>query len=127
MDFKLLLDEVIDRGERIKKDVLDELFKSKTVHDLVTSKSFVAAVSKILETKDEVKKVIGKQVKHIFDVMDVPTKAELRKLGQQIGRLESEIGRVDRKRLAIKALQKHKNVKGKIRSVKTTARKKKVG
>lgn len=56
MKIKTILDEAMNKGEKIKSEMIHELLKSKTVHDLVTNKNFIHAVTRIIETKDEVKK-----------------------------------------------------------------------
>lgn len=113
MKFKSILDEALDRGERFKKDLLNELFNSKTVHDLVSNAHFISAITRVIETKDEIAKALYKQVKNIFEMMDVPTKAELRKLGVDIGKAEKALEQMGRKAIAIKVLQKTSSPKKK--------------
>ncbi|MBF0107174.1 MAG: hypothetical protein HQM16_17830 [Deltaproteobacteria bacterium] len=121
MKIKNIIDSALVKGEKLTTDVLNELFKSKTIQDLVTNKNFVNAVTKIMATKEEAKKVISKQVKTIFDVMDVPTKAELKKIASKIGGLEKIIDTVGRKKIAVSVLKKSKKVS---RSVKKRPQKK---
>ncbi len=123
MKFKSILDEALDRGERFKKDLLSELFNSKTVHDLVSNAHFITAITRVIETKDEIAKVLYKQVKNIFDMMDVPTKAELRKLGVDIVKAEKALEQMGRKAIAIKVLQKSSGPKKKKSNPKKAAAK----
>jgi hypothetical protein len=94
MNFKDILDEVRDRGEKLKGEILDELIKSKTLNQIVSNKNFINAVSRVIETKDEVKRAIQGQVKSLFQVMDVPNKHELFKIGGKISELEKLIARL---------------------------------
>lgn len=106
MKLKSFFDDAIDRGEKLKSNLVNELFNSKTVQDLVSNSHFVNAVSRIIETKDEITRVIGKQVKNVFEMMDVPTRDELKRLGLDIGRIEKIIDKVGRNQIAVKVLSK---------------------
>lgn len=106
MKLKSIFDDALDRGEKLKTGLVNELFNSKTVQDLVSNSHFVSAVSRIIETKDEITRVIGKQVKTVFEMMDVPTRAELKRIGLDIGRIEKIIDKVGRNRIAVKVLTK---------------------
>lgn len=88
MYFKSLLGEALDKGEKIGSEVVEELMKSKTIHDFVTSKNFATTVAKLIETKDEIKRVIGNQVSAIFDLMDLPTRNEIKRIASKVGSLE---------------------------------------
>lgn len=106
MNLKTFIDEAINRGEKIKAEVLSEILQSKTIQEIVTNKNFISAVSRMLETKDEVKKVIGRQVKVVFDMMDVPTKNDLLRIGGQVANLERIVEKVGRSQIAVKVLPK---------------------
>lgn len=106
MNLKTFIDEAINRGEKIKAEVLSEILQSKTIQEIVTNKNFISAVSRMLETKDEVKKVIGRQVKMVFDMMDVPTKNDLLRIGGQVANLERIVEKVGRSQIAVKILPK---------------------
>lgn len=106
MNFKLFLDEALSRGAKIKDDVLNELFKSKTIKELANNKTFIHAITRILETKEEAKKAIDRQVKNIFDTMNVPTKKDLRDIGRHITRLEKIVERIGRRKIKVKPLAK---------------------
>lgn len=118
MNIKTLLDEAMERGEKIKAEVVSEILKSKTLHELVSNQGFITAVSRIIETKDEVKRVIGRQVKSVFHLMDVPTKEDVKRLGVQLTKLEKAVDDIGRKRMQVKTLASHRNGGGKKRSAK---------
>lgn len=106
MNLKTFIDEAINRGEKIKAEVLSELLQSKTIQEIVTNRNFINAISRMIETKDEVKKVIGRQVKMVFEMMDVPTKHDLSRIGGQVANLEKIVEKVGRSQIAIKVLPK---------------------
>ncbi len=120
MNFKYILDEAINRGEKIKQEVIAEILKSKTIQEIVMNKNFVKAVTRLIETKEEVKKVINKQVKTIFDMMDVPTQRDLLKIGKKLTKLESILNRVGRKTIPVKSLKKTKSSTKRKKTIKKT-------
>jgi len=127
MNFKSLLDEAIERGERMKDEVLDELLKSKTLHEVVSNRNFIKAISRVIETKEEIKRTISKQVKSIFLVMDVPTKSEIAKIGNHIVKLENIISKLGEKKIPVKSLRKTKTktkTKSKAKPTRKTAKRK---
>ena len=126
MNFKTLLDEAINRGEKIKAEVLSELFKSKTIQELVSNKNFIKAITRLIETKEEVKKVISKQIKIVFDMMEVPTKGDLLNIGKQLSKLEAMIHSVGSKKIPVNVLKKKKAAPARKKAIKkkTTKRKK---
>jgi len=91
MNFSQLLDEVKSRGEKIKREILDEVVKSKTLNLIVSNENFVRAVSSMIATKREVKKVLDRQVKSLIKTMEVVTKRDLSQVLVQIKNVEKAI------------------------------------
>lgn len=106
MNFKDLLDEALARGEKLKDEILEELVKSKTLNRLVSNPNFASAVGRVIETTDEVKKVIQKQVKGLFQVMNVPSRQDLARVGHKISEMERSIERMGSKKIPVKRLSK---------------------
>lgn len=109
MNFKDLLDEVKVRGEKLKGEILDEIVNSKALLQVVSNKNFVTAVSRVIETKDEVKKVIQKQMKNLFQAMDVPSKVDFSKIGQKLSEMESSIEKLGIAKVAARSNGKTKS------------------
>ncbi|MBU0504575.1 MAG: hypothetical protein ABII18_06790 [bacterium] len=126
MNFKLLLDEAINRGEKIKTEVLAEVLKSKAIKEIVSNKNFISAVTRIIETKDEVKKVIDKQVKTIFDVMDVPTQKDMLNITKQLKKYEQLLSKFTGHKVSTKPVKKAQKVAKKKVAKKKTVTKKRV-
>lgn len=104
MDIKSIFDEAISRGEKFKSEVVGEILNSKTFQDIISNKNFIKAVSTVIQTKDEVKRVISTQVKHIFEVMDVPSKDELLNVAKKLSHMEKVIEKIGRSRIAVSIL-----------------------
>lgn len=125
MKIKSIIDDALDRGEKIKEDVLNELFKSRTIQDLVSNTHFVKAISRVIETKEEISRSLNKQIKSIFQAMDVPTKADLKKIGRELTKLEKLIDKVGGKKISVKTLPKTKKTTGKKTKTKSKVKSKK--
>jgi hypothetical protein len=104
MDIKSIFDEALSRGEKIKSEVVGEILNSKTFQDIISNKNFIKAVSTVIQTKDEVKRAISSQVKHIFQVMDVPSKDELLNVAKKLSHMEKVIEKIGRSRIAVSIL-----------------------
>lgn len=91
MTFTQLLDELKTRSEKIKQEVLEEVVKSKTLNRIISNENFIRAVSTVISTKREVKKVLNKQIKSLIKTMEVVTHSDLSKLVQQLKNLEAGI------------------------------------
>ena len=119
LNLKDLLDEAMSRGDKIKDEVLNDLMKSKAVHQLVGNKHFIKALSQVLQTKDELQKTLNKQVHGVLKLMEIPTKKEINRLSREIASLEKKLAKK-------KAASKTKTTKKKTSKKKTTTKKKTV-
>lgn len=108
MNLKAILDEAKSRGEKLKNEVIAELLKSKTLSEIVSNKHFITALTRVIQTKDEVKKTLNTQIKAILDVMDVPSKEDIMGIAGKLGSLEKIIDKVGRKTIGINILPKFK-------------------
>lgn len=104
MDIKSIFDEAISRGEKFKSEIVNEILSSRTLQDIVGNKNFIRAISTVIQTKDEVKRVISSQVKSIFNVMDVPSKDDLINVAKKISHMEKVIEKIGRSRIAVSIL-----------------------
>jgi len=91
MNFTQLLEELKSRGEKIKQEVLEEVVKSKTLNRIIANENFIRAVSTVITTKREVKKVLNKQIKSLIKTMEVVTHSDLSQLVKQLKNLEAGI------------------------------------
>ncbi|MCP5463693.1 MAG: hypothetical protein H7A33_01580 [Deltaproteobacteria bacterium] len=120
MNLKAILDEALQKSEKVKEEVLKEVLKSKTIKEITANRNFVNAIARIIETKDDVKKVINKQVHNVFSVMDVPSQKDIKKIANKLSNLEDLIDILGSKTVRVSSLKKSK-------SKKTASSKKKTG
>ena len=106
MTFKDFFDEALVKGEHIKDEILSELTKSKFLNELLKSDHFAKAVSSVIRTKHEVAKSIRKNVQAMFQVMAVPTKADLNSLEHKLDNLEKTLDKVAKRVITVRSLKK---------------------
>lgn len=97
MRWKNLLDEAFQKGEQVKEELLVELVHSKMVNELLKSDKFARAVTTLMQTKEEVTKLIQKQVKHILQFIDIPSRSDLEAMDHKLSRLSHELDRVNQR------------------------------
>ena len=119
MKLKAIWDETLVRGEKLKDEVVTEILKSKTVKEIVANKYFINAVTRVIETTQEGKHALGKQIKTLFHKVEGPTQMELKSLAAKLKQLEKIIDKL--------AVAPKKKVHRKTAKAKSPARKKKSG
>lgn len=119
MSLKDILDEVKVRGEKMKDEVVDEIVKSKTLNQIVNNKNFVKAVGKIIETKDEVRKVIRDQVNNVFQALDIPSQDILKTLDRKMSQIETALEKVGAEKIPVTRIKKKTTGKKKAAKKKT--------
>lgn len=87
MDLKDILAEAINRGNGLK--ILNRFFQAK----------------------EEVSEAVKKNLKHVFELMDVPSRNDLTRLEHKIDHLEKIIDRVGKKAITVKSLRKIQTAK----------------
>ncbi len=106
MDLKNFLDEAFNKGKNIKEEIVNEIFSSKMLSEVVNNDLFVKAVSKAIETKEEVTRVLRHNIQTVFKVMDVPSRSDLENLNRKIDHLEKSIDKVGKRSLTATSLRK---------------------
>lgn len=94
---KEVLEDALERGEKLKRDIVGEVLKSAVFSDLVSSRRFIDAVTKIIHTKDEVGRFIRHNVQDVLKVMSIPSKQDLDSCEKRIHKLERELDHVGRR------------------------------
>ncbi len=116
MSIKAFIDEALVKGEAIKGEIADEILRSKVLQDLVSSDVFAKAVSTVLKTKEEVSRVLKHNVTSILQMMDIPSRYEIKSLERKVDMLEKTVDRAGRKSIAVKTLKSTKKKKPSRRS-----------
>lgn len=105
MNLKDLLDQALTKGEILKEEIASEILSSRFFSDLVKNELFAKAISTVLKTKEEVARVLRDNVKHVLDIMDVPSQSDLADLKRKLEHLEKTVDKVGKKRIMVKSLK----------------------
>ncbi|MDO8518803.1 MAG: phasin family protein [Deltaproteobacteria bacterium] len=105
MELKDLLKEALSKGETLKDEIATELLNSRVFAELAKSDIFAKAISTVLRTKDEVTRILRDNVKHVLELMDVPTRSDLADLKRKLDSLEKTVDKVGKKAITVKSLK----------------------
>jgi hypothetical protein len=97
MNIRTAMEEAFQRGEKIKDQLLHDFMNSQAVGDLLQNELVLKSLSKVLNTKYELKKAVRSNLKHVLKLFNVPSRDEIHSMERKITRLESEIDGIHRK------------------------------
>ncbi len=99
MSIRSTMEEALQRGEKIKEQFLTEMMNSSTVNQLLQNDLFIKSLTKVLNTKYELKRAFKTNFKSMLKVFNVPSRDEISSMERKIHRLENEIDVIHRKML----------------------------
>jgi hypothetical protein len=105
MKLKDFIDQAQRRGENLKEEILEDLFKAKFVKELLESDLFSKAITTVLKTRDEVAKVMRQNVQSVLTIMDLPSRNDVTALENKVAYLEKQIDRVSKKAITVKSMK----------------------
>lgn len=108
MSLRSAMEEALQRGEKIKDQVLSEVLSSEALNQLMQNELFLKSLTKILTTKHEIQQAMKKNMKVIFQALKVPTRDEINSLERKFNRLENEVGSLQRKTVSASLAKKKK-------------------
>ncbi len=100
--FREVVEDAIARGERLKKDIVNQVLSSAALSDLVSSKKFADTVTRVIQTKDIITKVVHRTVVDALRVMRIPSKEQIETYEKRVKKLETQIDRLGRRILSKK-------------------------
>jgi len=119
MNIRSAMEEAFQRGEKFKEQFLTEMMNSPTVNQLLQNELFLKSLTKVLNTKYELKRAFKTNFKNMLRVFNVPSRDEINSMERKIHRLENEIDGIHRKILTSRlAKGKETRVKSKAGKVK---------
>jgi len=93
---KEIVDDAIARGEKLKKDIVGQVLSSVAFGDLVNNKKFADTVSKVIQTKDEISKMLHRKIIDALEVMSIPSREQIEIYERRVRKLEGQIDRLGR-------------------------------
>ena len=97
MSIRTAMEEAFQRGEKIKDQVIDELINSQTINNLLSNELFINSLTKVLNTKYELKRAFKTNFRTMLKAFNVPTRDEINAMERKIHRLETELDGIHRK------------------------------
>jgi uncharacterized protein Yka (UPF0111/DUF47 family) len=93
---KEVIDDALARGERLKKDIVEQILKSATLNELINHKRFAETVAKVIRTKDEITRSVHRNVQDALRAMKIPSKQQITAYERRIDKLERQIDSIGR-------------------------------
>lgn len=97
MNIRSAMEEAFQRGEKFKEQVLTDMMNSGAVNQLLQNELFIKSLSKVLNTKYEIKRALKTNFKSMLKAFNVPSRDEINSMERKIHRLENEIDSIHRK------------------------------
>lgn len=97
MDLQKFLDEAMERGEKIKTQMVEGLLNSRFVNQLLKNEKFLNTVVAILNAKSGIERRLHKKLNFILKSLELPTRDDVHGMEKKIHRLENEIETVQRR------------------------------
>lgn len=92
-----VIDDALQRGERLKRDIVEQILKSATLNELINNKRFTESIAKIIQTKDEVGRILRQNVQDALKVMSIPSKQQIVSYEKRVEQLERKIDSLGRR------------------------------
>ncbi len=94
-----VFEEALARGEKISKELSKDILNSKLVADLANSPRFVNAITYVIRSKAELSRAVSERFKGTMEIMNIPTRQQLRSFERRVARLEKELDTIARKHM----------------------------
>lgn len=95
-----VLEDALDRGERLKKDIVAQVLSSAVLNDLIKSPRFSEMVSRAIQTRESLSKVVHKNVREILKMMKIPNQKQIADYERRVRDLEKLLDRFSQRLLA---------------------------
>jgi len=97
MSVQSFLEQALQRGERIKSQMLEDLMNSGVVNQLLKNEKFLNGVVAVLNFKSGVEKKIHRNINFLMKLCEIPTRDEINGMEKKIRHLETEIESIHRR------------------------------
>jgi len=93
---KEMIEDVFERGERLKKDVVRQVLSSAAFSELIDNKHFAETIARVIRTKEIVSRLIRQNVQEVLKVMSIPSREQVATYDKRVQKLEHQIDRLGR-------------------------------
>lgn len=91
-----MIEDALERGEKLKKDIVRQVLSSAALADLLENQRFTETVARVIRTKEVVSRLIRQNVQEVMKVMSIPTREQLADYDKRVQKLEGQIDRLGR-------------------------------
>lgn len=92
-----VIDDALARGERLKRDIVAQILKSATLNELINNKRFTESIARIIQTKDEISRILRQNVSEALKAMSIPSKQQITSYEKRVEQLERKIDSLGRR------------------------------
>lgn len=113
MGLRNAMEEAFHRGEKIKDQIISDVMHSQAVNDLLQNEVFLKSLTRVMNTKYELKKAFRTNLKSVLKLFNLPSRDEINVMERKLNRLENEIDGIQRKVLTSRLQKTHSLKKSK--------------
>ncbi len=106
MPLQNFFEEALQKGEKIKNQLMDEIIQSSWTDRLLKNEKFINGVVNLLKKKSKIEKNLNQVMSLLLKKFDIATQDEVRGMEKKIHQLETELQNLHRKNLSRKLNQK---------------------
>lgn len=97
MWFQDVMTEALEKGEKIKNQLVKGVLHSKTFEEIISNERVLKSVSKAFTTKHQIEKTLRSNLKKALKFIDIPSREDIRSMQTKINQLENEMDGIHRK------------------------------
>ena len=97
MSLQNFLEQALQRGERIKSQMFEDLMNSGVVNQLLKNEKFLNTVVALLNMKSSLEKRVHRKINFLMKLCEIPTRDEIQGMEKKIRHLETEIEGIHRR------------------------------
>ncbi len=94
---KEVINDALERGEKLKKDIVAQILKSATLNELINNRRFAETIAHVIRTKEEISRAVSRNVQDALKAMKIPSKQEISAYEKRVEKLEKQIENIGRK------------------------------
>lgn len=91
-----VIEDALERGERLKKDIVGQILKSATLNELLNNRKFAETIARVIQTKDEITRTITRNVQDVLKAMSIPSKQQITAYEKRVDMLEKKLESIGR-------------------------------
>ena len=93
---KEVIEDALERGERLKSDIVRQILSSSTLNELLNNHRFADTIAKVIQSKEIISRVIRRNAVDALKLMHIPSKTDIRAYELRVQKLERQIDSLGR-------------------------------